>query len=104
MAARIGRGGMSRTPEIVTGGMSRELTFGAGSGHAGDMDIEVIIERLGGVASAAECLGRKRTTVAMWRRQGGVPPKDVPAVARALGVDPAVIWPALASSAPADAA
>jgi hypothetical protein len=37
----------------------------------------------------------KRTTVIMWGANG-LPLKHVPAVAKALGIDPSEIWPALA--------
>jgi DNA-binding transcriptional regulator YdaS (Cro superfamily) len=67
------------------------------------MSVDEIIERLGGVRMAATTLGLKRTTVAMWRRNGAVPLRHVPAVARALGVPVADVWPALAPT-PAPAA
>lgn len=64
------------------------------------MDLNEIIGRLGGPAKAAEVLGLKRTTVAMWRAKGAIPPRHVPRVARALGVPPETVWPDLAPPPP----
>lgn len=59
-----------------------------------------IIERLGGPTEAAAKLGKKRSTVAMWKLSGRVPPRHVPAVAKALGVPAETIWPELAAPQP----
>jgi len=64
------------------------------------MQVSEIIARLGGAAAAAKQLGLKRTTVTMWGARGQVPPRHVPAVARALNVPPETIWPALATPQP----
>lgn len=61
------------------------------------MKVAEIIEALGGSALAMERLGVKRTTLAMWRKRGRVPPRRVPAVARALGVAAEIVWPELAT-------
>lgn len=61
------------------------------------MQIADIISRLGGAARAAEKLNLSRQAVAMWRTRGHVPPRHVPAVARALGVPSETIWPDLAA-------
>lgn len=64
------------------------------------MMVTDIIEKLGGASAAAVRLGQKRTTILQWRARGRVPPKHVPAVAKALGVAPEIIWPALAARQP----
>lgn len=67
------------------------------------MDIEQIIDALGGGTRASGRLGLKRTTLLMWRARGRIPPQHVPLVARVLGVDPCAIWPELAAEAAASA-
>jgi len=57
-----------------------------------------IIERLGGVRATADKLGLTRQAVTMWRVRGRLPPHHVPAVARALDVPPAEVWPELAGT------
>lgn len=68
------------------------------------MDAAEIIKRLGGATQAAARLGLKRTTVQMWLGRDEIPPRHVPEVARVLGVDPAEVWPALATTQPSEAA
>lgn len=58
------------------------------------MKVTDIIDRLGGAATAAQTLGQNRTTVCMWRVNGRLPPRHVPAVAAALGVPADAVWPA----------
>lgn len=68
------------------------------------MNAAEIIERLGGPVEAARTLGLKRSTVSMWKLSGRVPLRHVPAVAKALGVQPADIWPDLAPQPQQEAA
>ena len=56
------------------------------------MHLESLIRDNGGVASLAERLGQKRTTVAMWRRRGFVPARHIPAVARLLDLPFDAAW------------
>jgi DNA-binding transcriptional regulator YdaS (Cro superfamily) len=60
------------------------------------MTVADIIERLGGATAAAQALRLNRTAVLQWRARGQVPPRHVPAVAKALGVPAEAVWPDLA--------
>lgn len=62
------------------------------------MNVAEIIERMGGPVEAARTLGLKRSTVSMWKLAGRVPPRHVPAVAKALKVPAETVWPDLAAA------
>ena len=68
------------------------------------MMVTDVIERLGGASAAAVRLGLKRTAILQWRTRGCVPPRHVPAVAKALGVPAEMVWPALAAQPEREAA
>ena len=60
------------------------------------MDLTEIAKCLGGSdRAAAERLGVKRTTFAMWRKRGRVPAHHVGRVAAELRVEPATVRPDL---------
>lgn len=59
------------------------------------MDVNAILDRLGGARAGAEKLGLKRTALVMWRTRGQVPAKHVRAVSRATGIPPHELRPDL---------
>lgn len=64
------------------------------------INVQVLIDRLGGVQSAARKLGVSHPTVCDWRRAGRVPARRVPAVSEATGVARHVIRPDLWEALP----
>ena len=57
------------------------------------MDVNAVVERLGGVARAADALGIKHPSVCGWIVRGQVPAARVAEVSRMIGVPPHVIRP-----------
>ena len=60
------------------------------------LGLEAAIQAAGGSSALAAQLGMVKSAIGNWRRrEGGVPPKHVPAVARITGLSPTTLRPDL---------